>query len=288
MKIINHFIQFVTVITCFFLFKLVGINLASFLGSSLGKRFGPFFRSKKIIKRNLQIYSKNISESEIKKISLDMWSNIGRTFSEYVFLNKFKAKQNRIKIIGLEHLNEIKKNNEPVIFVSGHFANFELMAMKLYDEGIKLAAIYRPLNNLFLNPIMEYLRKKYICPNQIKKGRAGLKELLDKVNNNYSVALMIDQRVSEGIKVDLFNEPTFTTTIPAQLALRYKCKIIPIYIERLNGSNFEISINNPIKFDDLENNKKNIEMITIKLNKILEKMINKNPGQWIWSHDKWR
>ena len=98
-----------------------------------------------------------------------MWSNIGRTFSEYVFLNKFEAKHNRIKIIGLEHLNEIKKNNEPVIFVSGHFANFELMAMKLYDEGIKLAAIYRPLNNLFLNPIMEYLRKKIYMPQSDQK-----------------------------------------------------------------------------------------------------------------------
>ena len=288
MKIINHFIQFVAVITCFFLFKLIGLNLASILGSSLGKRFGPFFRSKEIIKKNLQIYSKDISEPEIKKISNDMWSNIGRTFSEYVFLNKFKSNYHRVKITGLEHLNEIKRNNKPVVFVSGHFANFELMAMRLYDEGIKLAAIYRPLNNKFLNPIMEYLRKKYICPNQVKKGKVGLKELLDKCNNNYSVALMIDQRVSEGIKIDLFNELAFTTTIPAQLALRYKCKIVPIYIERLNGSNFEISINNPIKFDDLENNKKNIEMITIKLNKILEKMINKNPGQWIWSHNKWK
>ena len=288
MKIINHFIQFVTIITCFFLFKLIGVNLASFLGSCLGKFFGPFFRSKKIIKKNLQIYSKDISESEIKKISNDMWSNIGRTFSEYVFLNKFKPKYNRIKTIGLEHLDEIKKNNEPVVFVSGHFANFELMAMKLYDEGIKLAAIYRPLNNKFLNPLMEYLRKKYICPNQIKKGKIGLKELLDKCNNNYSIALMIDQRVSEGIKADLFNKLTFTTTIPAQLALRYKCKIIPIDIERLNGPNFKMSINNPMNFNDLENNKKNIEAITIKLNKILEKMINKNRGQWIWTHNKWK
>jgi|TARA_B100000959_G_C14853377_1_gene571091 KDO2-lipid IV(A) lauroyltransferase len=288
MKIINHFFQFVAVITFFFLFKIMGIDLASFAGSFLGRTFGPFFRSKKIIKKNLQIYSKNISESEIKIISENMWSNIGRTFSEYVFLNKFKPKHNRIEITGLEQLDQIKKNNKPVIFVSGHFANFELMAMRLHDEGVKLAAIYRPLNNKFLNPIMEYLRKKYICPNQIKKGKAGLKELLDKFNNSYSIALMIDQRVSEGIKVDLFNQPTFTTTIPAQLAIRYKCNIVPIYIERLNRSNFKISINNPLQFNNLENNKKNIEMITMKLNKILEEMINKNPGQWIWSHNKWK
>ena len=193
-----------------------------------------------------------------------------------------------LTIEGQEILNELKNSKGPTVFISGHFNNFELMAMQIEKSGINLATIYRPLNNKFLNPIMEYLRKKYICPNQIKKGKAGLKELLDKCNNYYSIALMIDQRVSEGIKVDLFNKPTFTTTIPAQLALRYKYKIIPIDIERLNGSNFQMSINNPINFNDLENNKKNIEIITIKLNKILEKMISKNPGQWIWSHNKWK
>ena len=291
MKIIKYFFEFISIISLFCIFKIIGLRNASSVGSILGKSVGPLFRSKKIIKQNIKTGLGEIDEKKESEIINGMWSNIGRTFAEYVFLKDFKFNRtnfNHMKINGVNHLNEIKKNNEPVVFVSGHFANFELMAMRLYDEGIKLAAIYRPLNNKFLNPIMEYLRKKYICPNQIKKGKAGLKELLDKCNNNYSIALMIDQRVSEGIKINLFNKPTFTTTIPAQLALRYKYKIIPIDIERLNGSNFQMSINNPINFNDLENNKKNIEIITIKLNKILEKMISKNPGQWIWSHSKWK
>ena len=291
MKTIKYFFEFITVITLFFIFKIIGLKNASNLGGIMGKFFGPLFRSKSITKENIKIGLGEISKENEKEIINGMWSNIGRTFAEYVFLKDFKFNKinyNYVEITGTKYLDEIKKNNQSVIFYSGHFANFELMAMRLYDEGIKLAAIYRPLNNKFLNPIMEYLRKKYICPNQIKKGKAGLKELLDKCNNNYSIALMIDQRVSEGIKIDLFNKPTFTTTIPAQLALRYKYKIIPIDIERLNGSNFQMSINNPINFNDLENNKKNIEIITIKLNKILEKMISKNPGQWIWSHSKWK
>ena len=137
-------------------------------------------------------------------------------------------------MIGLEHLDEIKKNNEPVIFVSGHFANFELMAMELDKFGIKCAAIYRPLNNFFLNPVMEYLRMKYICPTQIPKGRIGMREIINRVRDGYSIALMVDQRVGEGPRVPFFNKPAHTTTIPAQLALKYSCKLVPIFIERKN------------------------------------------------------
>ena len=288
MKYFIYFIQFLVIIFIFLIIKILGLNLGSFFGSFLGKKVGPLFRSKNTIKKNLKIYLNDISENEIKNISEKMWSNIGRTFAEYVFLKKFKPNYNNIKILGLENLNEIKKNNKQAIFISGHFANFELMAMRLQDEGIKLAAIYRPLNNIFLNPFMEYLRKKYICTNQIKKGRAGIKDLLNKFNNNYSVALMTDQRVSEGIKVDLFNREAFTTTIPAQLALRFNCDIIPVYIERLDGPNFKITISSPLNFSDLENNKKNIKLITEKLNKILEKMIKNKPSQWIWSHNRWK
>ena len=118
-----------------------------------------------------------------------MWSNIGRTFAEYIFLKDFKFNRtnfDHMKINGTNYLDEIKRNNEPAIFYSGHFANFELMAMELDKFGIKCAAIYRPLNNFFLNPIMEYLRMKYICPNQIPKGRMGMRKIIAKVKNNYS------------------------------------------------------------------------------------------------------
>ena len=175
-----------------------------------------------------------------------------------------------------------------MVFISGHFANFEIMAMKLNQQNIKLAAIFRPLNNFFLNPMMEYLRRKYICPVQIKKGKAGVKEMLKKYKEGFSIALMIDQRVSEGIKVNFFEKPALTTTIPAQLVLRFNCKIVPIYCERIDNVKFKITINQPLEFDNLENNSQNIEYITLKLNNILEKMIKQNPGQWIWSHNRWR
>ena len=158
------------------------------------------------------------------------------------------------------------------------------MAMHLDKTGINLSTIYRPLNNIFLNKIMEWIRKKYICKNQIKKGISGTKQLLYKFKQKTSIALMIDQRVSEGIKSNFFNEKAYTTTIPAQFVKKFKCKIVPIYIERVKESNFIIKIYDPLSFKEEDT----IESITLYLNQILEKMILKNPDQWIWTHNRWK
>ena len=184
----------------------------------------------------------------------------------------------------MEFLDEIKKNQKPVIFVSGHFNNFELMAMQIEKSGINLAAVYRPLNNIFLNQTMEKIRKNFICKNQIKKGISGLREILTFFKKNTSLAIMIDQRVTEGIKCNLFNKPAYTTTIPAQLINKFNCPVVPVYIERKNKINFEITINKPIYFEKNDD----LEKITRNLNLWLEKMISKNPEQWIWTHNRWK
>jgi len=286
MKIIRYFFEFIIVISFFLIFKILGLKLASSLGSVLGKILGPVFRSKNIINKNLRICFKNITEEEIRKITDGMWSNIGRTFAEYIFLKKIRKDKSLFKINGLEILEEIKKKNEPVVFVSAHLANFELMAMQLDLHGIKLAAIYRPLNNFFLNPVMEYLRMKYICPIQIKKGRQGMKEILKRFKDQYSIALMVDQRLSEGEKINFFNQAAYTTTIPAQMKTRFKCKIIPIYLDRINGVNFEMTVHKPIEFENL--NEKETTNITVKINKIIEEMILLKPELWTWSHNRWK
>ena len=291
MKTIKYFFEFITVITLFFIFKIIGLKNASNLGSMIGKFFGPLFRSKSITKKNIKIGLGEISKENEKEIINGMWSNIGRTFAEYVFLKDFKFNKinfNHVEINGTKYLDEIKKNNQSVIFYSGHFANFELMAMELDKFGIKCAAIYRPLNNLFLNPVMEYLRMKYICPNQIPKGRMGMREIIGKMKNGYSIALMVDQRVSEGPREAFFNKPAHTTTIPAQLALKYDSKLVPISLERKEGIKFIMTIHEPYKVEKTGNEDQDTKNITLKINQILEKMIIKNPKQWIWSHNRWK
>jgi len=291
MKILKYFFEFIIIISLLFTFKIIGLKNASSLGSILGKFIGPLFRSKHIIKQNIKIGLGEIDKKKESEIISEMWSNIGRTFSEYVFLKDFKFNKtnfDHMKINGSNYLNEIKKNNESVIFYSGHFANFELMAMELDKFGIKCAAIYRPLNNFFLNPIMEYLRMKYICPNQIPKGRIGMREIINKVKDGYSIALMVDQRVSEGPRALFFNKPAHTTTVPAQLALKYNCKLVPISLERKEGPNFEMTIHEPYKVEKTGNDVEDVKKITLKINQVMEKMILNNPKQWTWSHNRWK
>jgi len=291
MKIVKYFFEFISIISLFSIFKIIGLKNASNLGSLLGKLIGPLFRSKKIIKENIKTGLGKIDEKEVSEIINGMWSNIGRTFAEYVFLKDFKfnrTNSDHMKINGVKHLHEIKNNNEAVIFYSAHFANFELMAMELEKFGIKCAAIYRPLNNFFLNPLMEYLRMKYICPNQIPKGRLGMREIISKVKDSYSIALMVDQRVSEGPRTLFFNKPAHTTTIPAQLALKYDCRLVPISLERKEGAIFEMTIHEPYKIEKTGNDEEDTKNITLKINQVIEKMIIKNPKQWIWSHNRWK
>jgi KDO2-lipid IV(A) lauroyltransferase len=291
MKIIKYFFEFIIVISLFCIFKIIGLKNASNLGSIIVRSIGPLFRSKDIIKKNIKTALGEIDEKKETVIINSMWSNIGRTFAEYVFLKDFKFNRTNLdhmQINGANYLDEIKKNNDPVIFYSGHFANFELMAMELNKSGIKCAAIYRPLNNFFLNPLMEYIRMKYICPNQIPKGRMGMREIIAKVKDGYSIALMVDQRVSEGPRTFFFNKLAHTTTIPAQLALKYNCKLVPISIERKEGTNFEIDIHHPYKIEKTGNDEEDTKNITLKINQIIEKMIIKNPKQWIWSHNRWK
>jgi Kdo2-lipid IVA lauroyltransferase/acyltransferase len=286
MRLIKYFIQFLIIITLFLLFKILGLKISSYISNKLISIVGPFFRSKDLIKTNILKAFPNLNDKEIAKISNKMWGNYGRILAEYIFIKNFRNSylKNNIQIEGQEILDKIKASNETVIFVSGHFNNFELMAMCIEKSGINLAAVYRPLNNRFLNYIMEKIRKKYICRKQIKKGISGTKKLLSYFKSGSSIALMIDQRVSQGIKTDLFGQTAFTTTIPAQFVKKFKCKVVPVYIERVDEIYFKLKIHKPLIYS----NDETIDSITQNLNFILEKMILQNPSQWIWSHNRWK
>ena len=286
MKIFKYFLEFIFIVILFIIFKILGFKLASNMGGYIGKKIGPLFRSKQTILTNIKNALPSANKTDLELIIQSMWENYGRILAEYVFLKDFRKEKlnDYLEIEGKEHLNKVRDSNEQVVFVSGHFNNFELMAMQIEKSGINLAAIYRPLNNIFLNGIMEKIRTKYICKNQIKKGRRGTRELLKSFNNKNSIALMIDQRVSEGEKSNFFGQDAFTTTIPAQLVKKFGCKIVPIHIERYNNFYFKMKVEEPINY----NKDSTIDEITLSLNKLLENMILKNPSQWIWSHNRWK
>ena len=282
-KKISYFFQAVIIYLFFFVGKLLGLYLSKKIFAFLFKRLGPLFRSKSIIEKNLTNFDSNLTNEQRKNIISSMWENYGITFIEYIFLSLFKEKNDLVEVTRSDILKKIS-SNKPVIFVSGHFSNFELMSMEITKRKVKLATIYRPLNNFFLNPLMEYIRKKYVCKNQIKKGIGGVKESIQYIKAGYSIALMIDQRVSEGERLNFFNQPALTTTLPAQLALKFELPIIPVFIKRRQNGKYKIEFYDEI----ISKNFKNKIVLTQKLNSILEEMIKKNPKEWIWTHNRWK
>ncbi len=286
MKKTFYFIQSIIIYFFYFISKIIGLKLSRIVFSFIFVKVGNMFKSKKIIFNNLNKINPEISNLEKERIANKMWSNYGKTFVEYIFLNIFKKKSDHINIKNKRAIDEILKKNKPVVFISGHFSNYELMSMELTKAKVKLATIYRPLNNMFLNPFMEYLRKNFVCKNQIKKGLNGVKESLEYMKNGYSVALMVDQRVSEGPRVNFFNGRAHTTTLPAQLSSRFDCDIVPIYISRNQDDGFDMEILDPIFISDSE--KKDKQLITEKINVIIEKLILRDPSQWILTHNRWK
>jgi KDO2-lipid IV(A) lauroyltransferase len=291
MKITRYFLEFFIVLIFFIIFKVIGLKLSSDLGEIIGKYFGPLFRKKTIAKKNILIAFPDLNEKSINEMIDRMWKNIGRIFGEYIHINKFSIiDQKKIKIAfaNKKNFEMLKKNNKPVIFFSGHFANFELMAKCLQELGFNIGAIYRPLNNIFLNPIMEFIRKKYICPIQIEKGSNGTKKLIKHISTNSPLALMIDQRLSSSIRVPFFNHPATTTTTPAQLAIKYDALLVPVFLRRLEKTNFEFFIEEPLIINRTSDYDKDIFNITQIMNKKIEEFIKRDPAHWLWSHDRWK
>ena len=291
MKAIKYFIEFIVIISLFLIFKLLGRKIASDLGCIIANFAGSSFRSKKRVEKNLQKAFPKISNIDKKIYIQEMWCNFGRTFAEYVYLKNFRQnKENHIKVDGMEIVDLLKLSNAPVVFISGHFANFELMAMELDRRNLNIAAIYRPLNNFFLNPLMEYWRKKYICNFQIPKKIPGKKsdgtrKFLKAVQNKINIAVMVDQSVTQGKRITFFNEQAFTTSIPAQLALKYNYQIVPVTITRIKKYQFVMNIFQPLSIDRKKDNELTIGK---KINQTVEEMVIKNPGQWIWTHNRWK
>ena len=291
MKIIRYFLEFILVIFFFLVFKIIGLKLSSDLGEIIGKYFGPLFRKRTIAKKNILIAFPNFNEKSINEMIDRMWKNIGRIFGEYIHINKFSIIDNSKKKIVFTNRNDVeilKKNNKPIVFFSGHFANFELMAKCLQELGFNIGAIYRPLNNIFLNPIMEFIRKKYICPIQIEKGSNGTKKLIKHISNNNPLALMVDQRLSSSIRVPFFDQPATTTITPAQLAIKYDALLVPVFLKRLEKTNFEFFIEEPLITNQTNDYDKDIFNITQIMNIKIEEFIKRDPAHWLWSHDRWK
>ena len=142
MKKISYLFEFFFVFIVFCVFRLIPMNLVSLIGGKFFQIVGPFSKSHKTAILNFKRVFPNLSEREIKKNISECWSNLGKTFIELTILNKLLNEKNqRIEMVGIEHLNKINKKNEQVIFFGIHQANWELLVPSLDKLGLLLVLI---------------------------------------------------------------------------------------------------------------------------------------------------
>jgi len=287
MKNISYLFEFFFVFILFYIFRLIPINIVSLIGGKLFQITGPFSKSHKTAISNFKKVFPSLNEKEIKKNISKSWNNLGKTFIELTILNKLLNEKNqRIKIEGMEHLNQIKKKNEQVIFFGIHQANWELLVPSLDKLGIRVGAIYRHINNPYINSLIINIRANTLHSKETfytPKGKESAKEVLSAINKGKSLILLIDQKDSAGSKVKLFNYSVKTQIGFLKIAKKNNLKLMPIQTIRKKINNFKIIIHPPI--NPFKNKKNDIDAM-LEIHELIERWIKEHPNQWLWQHQR--
>ncbi len=271
------------------LFRALGLERASAFGGWLTRTIGPRIKASDRARRNLALVMPELSSDEVEDIVYKMWDNLGRTAGEYAHLDKFTAAGTNahIELVGEEIFNSVRAEGKGAIMVSGHFANWELMPLALRERGGRGAEIYRAPNNPFIDNWLIRQRSTHIFPVQIPKGAEGGRPLLKVIRAGQDVAMLVDQKMNDGIPVPFFGLEAMTPPAAAALSLRYKVPIIPARMERLKGTKFRLIVHEPPVLASTGDMNMDIYNLSVWLNEFLEKAIRERPEQWLWLHQRW-
>ena len=287
MKHISYLFEFFIVFILFYIFRLIPINMVSLIGGKLFQLTGPFSKSHKTAISKYKKVFPNLNEKEIKKNISKSWNNLGKTLIELTILNKLLNEKNqRIKIEGIEYLNQIKKKNEQAIFFGIHQANWELLVPSLDKLGIRVGAIYRHINNPYINRLIINIRTNTLHSKETfytPKGRESAKEVLSAINKGKSLILLIDQKDSAGSEVKFFNHYVKTQIGFLKIAKKNNLKLMPIQTIREKINNFKIIFHPPLNPYNIHRN--DIDVMS-EIHELIEKWIKDNPEQWLWQHKR--
>ncbi len=276
---LSHFLQAIPIYIFYLIFRSMPIDWASSLGGWIGRSFGPRLGAHKKALKNLEIAVPELKDNH-QKILLEMWDNLGRAIAESPHTHKF-VNSNRIEVVGFEHVENLKEQNIPAIICSTHSANWEIIPIAFRSRETTLTVVYRPPNNLFVDWLLKRTRR-FASPRLVPKGKQAALGVIKTLKKGGYVGWLIDQKESAGIKVNFFGKPAFTSTGPAEIAIKTKAQLLFCKIERLQGAYFRLTIHPPVR---IENHK--VETATQLINDILEKDIRSNIGQWLWLHRRW-
>ncbi len=268
------------------LMRLLGVERASALGGWLLKTLGPRTGTQKTVMRNLRIAFPDMGEAEREALALAQWEQTGRAFAETALMDRLVA-EDRVEVVGRERLDAIRESGRPVVFVSGHFANFETLAATIVGAGVPCQITYRAANNPYVDAQIRAARARYGVTLFAPKGGEGARELLEGMARGESVALMNDQKFSEGPEAIFFGQPVNAAPGPSRLALRFGTVLQPLSVVRLPGVRFRLTVHEPIELQGTGERSADIARGVQAVTSFIEDRVRENPVDWFWVHKRW-
>lgn len=270
-------------------FRLPGLDRASALGGMLGQAIGPRLGVNRIAWRNLRACLPEKSEAEIAAIVHGMWDNLGRTAAECAHLDRFQcyAADSRVEVRGVEFIEQAVAGGKGAIFVGGHLGNWELQPLAVAQRGLAVMEIYRAASNPLADAIITALRRRHVTPHQIAKGGAGKRMMLRWLQQKNYIAMLVDQKMNDGIEAPFFGRPSMCPPAAAQLARRFGCPVIPVTMHRAGGAYFVQTFEAPIFVPQTGDRERDVLAVVSEINARLERFIRAHPSQWLWLHRRW-
>jgi KDO2-lipid IV(A) lauroyltransferase len=267
--------------------RIAPIDAVSDFGAGFFRIFGPLTSANRVAERNLRIVFPKASDAEIARLLDEQWRQLGRWCLEYLILDKIVADPTRVEVVGAERLAAIRDGAGPVVFISGHFSSFEIMAAVIVHSGITCQITYRETNNPFFDQRIRKSRWRYGVRLFAPKGTDGARELLRALSRGESVALMNDQKFNQGVAAPLFGVMAHTAPGPSSFALRYGIPLQPMSVQRLHKGRFRVVVHEPIWLADTGDRKADIETGVRRVNAFIEERIRERPTEWFWVHRRW-
>ncbi|EKY25062.1 lipid A biosynthesis (KDO)2-(lauroyl)-lipid IVA acyltransferase [Brevundimonas diminuta 470-4] len=266
--------------------RLLGVERASGFGGRLLRTLGPLTGTHKTVTRNLRIAFPDMGEDERNRLAVDQWEQTGRTFAELAVMDRLTPESGRIDLVGMERLHAIRDSGKPVVLISGHLANFEVMAAVIMAAGVPCQVTYRAANNPYVDALIRQSRERYGIKLFAPKGD-GTRELMAGMKRGESIALLVDQKYSQGPEVEFFGQPVNASPGAARMALKFGTVMQPLSVVRLPGVRFRVTAHEPIAVPDTGDKAADVRAGVQTANRFVEDRVREHPVDWFWVHKRW-
>lgn len=285
-----HRLEYAALKGLLFFFRIIGVDAASALAGRFMRLVGPLLRP--ISRRgedNLRLIFPDWSEAEIRRTIAGVWENLGRTAAEFAHLEKFTpgAPGSRVEVVGADRLKDMRDSGRPHLFVSGHFANWETMAILLHGAGVDSALVYRAANNPLADRLIIERRARVMTRLQIPKSRRSVRAMIDAMASGRSLAMLVDQKLNDGVAAPFLGREAMTSTVTAKLSLKFGAPIVTASVERVGRARLRIAVHEPLDYAPTGDAARDALALTTMINERLEKDIRARPEQWLWLHRRW-